>query len=199
MATTVHEETTAIPESADDITTTTATAEEHAEEGGIEGVIGTFGVRGDLFAAQLVNFLLVLFVLWRFAYKPIMRMLDEREQKIAESVKNAETIEKRLRDAEAEHNQIVTAARAEAQAIVEKAVADTEVRKTEMVDAAKREVERVIQKGKQQLDDERQAMLVAARKDLVDLAVKAAAKIVTDGLTEKKSQSLAEEMVRKLT
>lgn len=198
MATTVHEETTVVPEGADEAITTTV-AEEHSEEGGIEGVIGTFGVRGDLFAAQLVNFLLVLLVLWRFAYRPIMRMLDEREQKIAESVKNAEAIEKRLREADIEHEKIVTAARAEAQSIIEKAVADTEVRRADMVEAAKREVERVIQKGKQQLDDERQAMLVAARKDLVDIAVKAAAKIVTDGLTEKKSQSLAEEMIRKLT
>ena len=173
--------------------------EEQPEAGGIAGAIGTFGIRGDLFAAQLVNFLLVLLVLWRFAYRPIMRMLEERETKIAESVKNAEVIEKRLRDTDAEHAKMLQSARAEAQEIVEKAIADTEIRKTEMVEAAKREVERVIQKGKQQLDEERVAMLVTARKDLVDIAVKAAAKILTEGLTEKKSQSMAEEMIRKLT
>lgn len=196
MATTTHE-TSALE--TEELTTTTAHAEEHAASGGIEGVIGTFGVRGDLFLAQLVNFLLVLLVLWRFAYKPIMRLLEEREQKIAESVKHAETIERRLREGEVEHEHMLKQARAEAQAIVEKAVAETDVRKAEMVEAAKREVERVIAKGKQQLDEERQAMLLAARKDLVDIAVKAAAKIVTEGMTEKKSQSLAEEMVRKLT
>jgi F-type H+-transporting ATPase subunit b len=179
--------------------TAATTTGEHSEDSGLQGVVGTFGLRGDLFAAQLVNFLLVLLVLWRFAYRPIMRMLDEREQKIAESVKNAEAIEKRLRDADAEHAKVVGAARVEAQAIIEKAMADTETRKTEMVEAAKREVERVIQKGKQQLDEERLTMLVTARKDLVEIAVKAAAKIVTEGLTEKKSQSMAEEMVRKLT
>ncbi len=175
------------------------TTEEHAESGGLEGVVGTFGLRGDLFAAQLINFLLVLLVLWRFAYRPIMKMLAERETKIAESVKNAEAIERRLREAEQEHAKVVQAGRAEAQSIVEKAIADTEARKDEMVDAAKREVERVIQKGKQQLEEERNSMLTAARKDLVDIAVTAAAKIVTEGLTEKKSQSLAEEVVRKLT
>lgn len=197
MATTTHEETTLAQDGAEAVTT--AHTEDHAAEGGLAGVAGTFGVRGDLFAAQLVNFLLVLVVLWRFAYKPIMQKLEEREQKIAESVKNAEEIAKRLQDADAEHARLVTAARAEAQAIVEKAVADTEVRKGEMIEAAKREVERVIQKGKQQLEEERAAMLVAARRDLADIAVKAAAKILTEGLNEKKSQSMAEEMIRKLT
>lgn len=172
---------------------------ETTEEGGLVGVAHTLGIRGDLFAAQLINFLLVLLVLWRFAYKPIMKLLDERETKIAESVKHAETIERRLREAETEHAKIVGAARVEAQAMVEKAMTETEARKTEMVEAAKREVERVILKGKQQLDEERVAMLITARKDLVDIAVKAAAKILSEGLTEKKSQSMAEEMVRKLT
>lgn len=176
-----------------------AVSEVEPTESGLLGVAHTFGLRGDLFAAQLVNFLLVLLVLWRFAYRPIMKLLDEREVKIAESVKNAEAIEKRLREAEAEHAKVVGAARVEAQRIMEKAVVDTEARKNEMVDAAKREVERVILKGKQQLDEERVAMLITARKDLADIAVKAAAKILSEGLTEKKSQSMAEEMIRKLT
>ena len=189
MATTTHDE---------EVVTTTAT-EEHTEPGGLAGVAGTFGVRGDQFVGQLVNFLLVLVVLWRFAYKPIMKKLEEREQLIEKSVKNAQEIDRRLKDAEGEHARVLTEARAEARAIVEKAVADTEVRKSEMIEAAKREVERVIQKGKQQLEEERAAMLVAARRDLADIAVKAAAKIVTEGLTPKKSQSMAEEMIRKLT
>ncbi len=198
MATTTQEETTVIP-GGEETVTTTHVEEQRGEESGLAGVAGTFGVRGDLFAAQLVNFLIVLLVLWRFAYKPIMKKLEEREQKIEDSVKNAEKISQRLQDADAEHARLLMTARAEAQAIVEKAVADTEVRKEEMIEAAKREVERVIQKGKQQLEEERTAMLVAARRDLADIAVKAAAKILTEGLTEKKSQSMAEEMIRKLT
>ncbi len=168
-------------------------------DNGLLGIAHTFGLRGDLFAAQLVNFLLVLLVLWRFAYKPILRMLAERELKIAESVQHAEAIERRLREADVEHATRLSEARVEAQAIIEKAVLDTTARKDVMVEAAKREVERVIQKGKQQLEEERLAMLITARRDLVDIAVKAAGKIVTDGLSEKKSQFLAEEMVRKLT
>lgn len=175
------------------------TSTETHEAEGVAGVIGTFGLRGDLFLAQLVNFLIVLLVLWKFAYKPIMKMLEEREQKITQSVKNAETIEKRLLEANAERDEILLAARQEAQSVISKAMADTEARRTEMVEAAKKEVERVITKGKEQLAAEHTAMLLEARKDLVEIAVKAAAKIIADGVDEKKSKSLAEEVVRKLT
>ncbi len=177
--------------------TTTATTSEQAEVP--TGILGTFGIRGDLFAAQLVNFLLVLVVLWRFVYKPILAMLDKREAAIAQSVKDVEEISARMKVTEAERQATLASVTKEAQSIIESAMRETDARKNEMLEAAKREVERVIAKGKEQLAAEREASLMALRKDVVDIAVRAAAKIVTEGLTEKKSQSLAEEVVRKMT
>lgn len=176
----------------------TTTAVEHATEAP-ESVLGTFGIHGDLFLAQLVNFLLVLIVLWRFVYKPILGMLDKREKEVAQSVKNVEEIESRMKASEKEREAMLIEARREAQAIIESAMKETDARKNDMLDAAKKEVERVIVKGKEQLVAEREASLLALRKEVIDLAVRAAAKIVTEGLTQKKSQSLAEEVVRKLT
>lgn len=178
---------------------TATTTEAHEEASGPAAVLGTFGLRGDLFAAQLVNFLLVLLVLWKFAYKPIMKMLAEREARIAKSVVDAEVIERRVGEFEAERASMLTAARKEAQAIVTEAIAQSDERRNEMIDAAKREVERVIGKGKHQLEADREAMLREVRKDMVDIAMKAAARILHEGVNEKKSQSLAEEVVRKMT
>lgn len=178
----------------------TATETEHSEEAsGIAGVAGTFGLRGDLFVAQLVNFLLVLLVLWKFAYKPILKALDEREKKIAKSVLDAELVTKRLQDAEKEKAEILRLAREEADAFARKSLEDTQARKTEMVAAAKQEVERVIAHGKAQLTEEHDAMMVAMRKEIVEIAIAAATKVLGESITEKKSQSLAEEVVRKMT
>jgi len=163
------------------------------------GVLGTFGLRGDLFVAQLVNFLLVLIVLWRFVYKPIFAILDAREKSIAKSVKDVEDISARVKASESERVAMMNDARKEAQAIIEAAMRETDMRKNEMIEAAKREVERVIARGKDQLAAEREAAMVDMRKDIIDIAVRAAAKIATEGMTQKKSQSLAEEVVRKLT
>ncbi len=172
----------------------------HTEDpSGVAGVIGTFGLRGDLLIAQLVNFLLVLLVLWRFVYKPVLAALDEREKKIIKSVQDAELISKRLGEAEKEKEEILRFAREEADAFARKSLEDTQARKTEMVAAAKQEVERVIAHGKAQLNEEHDAMMVSMRKEIVEIAIAAATKVLGEAVTEKKSQSLAEEVVRKMT
>ncbi|MCR4312577.1 MAG: F0F1 ATP synthase subunit B [Candidatus Uhrbacteria bacterium] len=182
-----------------EVQTQNETTQEVETEGAIEQVVGTFGLRGDIFIAQLVNFIIVMLVMWRFVYKPVMRMLDEREKRIARSVKEAEEITKRLKQVDDERVEILHTSRVEAQALIEKAVNETEERKHEMIEAAKREVERVIVRGKEQMSTERDAMLLELRKDIIDIAVRAAAKIALEKVDEKKSQSLAEEVVRKLT
>lgn len=202
MASATHEEevtTTAVETTATETEHETTTETAHEDASGPAAVLGTFGLRGDMFAAQLVNFLIVLVVLWRFAYKPIMKKLAEREQLIAKSVHDAEAMEKRMAAFEVEHQQMLATARKEAQDIVTQAMAQSEERRVEMIEAAKREVERVIAKGKQQLVTDREEMLRDVRKEIVDIAMKAAARILHEGVTEKKSQSLAEEIVRKMT
>ena len=175
------------------------THEEVGSENPITAVAGQFGLNGTMFAAQLVNFLIVLIVLWIFVYKPVTRMLEERSEKIEKSMKQAESIEKRVADMEKERELVIIEARKQAQDIAEKAQVDATERGTEMIAAAKREVERVIAKGKAQLAEEKSEMLREMRKDVVDIAMKAAARIVQDSLDEKKSKSLAEEVVRKMT
>lgn len=191
-------ETAGTPAAEVEQTGTEVSAQEETAEGPA-AVIGMFGLNGSMFAAQLVNFLLVLFVLWRFAYKPIIRMLEEREAKIAKSVADAEAVEERVKAFETERESMLAAARKDAQEIVTIAVAQSDERKTEMIEAAKREVERVISKGKQQLTIDKEVMLRDMRKEMVDIAVKAAARILHTDIDEAKSKSLAEEVVRKMT
>lgn len=177
---------------------TTATTEAQSTSG-VAGIVQSFGLRGDIFLAQLVNFTIVFVVLWRFAYKPIMRFVHDREELIAKSVDDAKRIGERVQQLETESASMLAVARSDAQKLIERAAKDADARKAEAVESAKAEVANVIRKGKEQLEQEKNAMILAARKDIVDIAVRAAAKIVMDGMTEKKAQSLAEEMVRKLT
>ena len=195
-----HEYTNLMPSSTKTEPEDTQTLSEITEtENPITAVAGQFGLNGQIFAAQLINFLLVLVILWRFVYRPIVNRLDERQEKIEKSVKQADSIEKRVAQIELEREDVLSVARREAQKISEQAHEHGQARHEEIVSAAKREVERVITKGKEQLTLEKDLMMKEVRKDIVDIAVKAAARILQEGLDEKKSQSLAEETVRKMT
>lgn len=165
----------------------------------VEAVAGQFGLNAPIFIAQLVNFLIVLAVLWMFVYKPVIKFLDERAEKIDKSVKDAELIEKRLQEIIAEREEVLAAARKESSALLEKAQADAELRGQEMVTSAKREVERVIAKGKQSLAEDQETALRELRKEIIDLSLKAATRILQKEVDPKKAQSIAEEVVRKMS
>ena len=66
-----------------------------------------FGIQPTLLIAQIVNFLIILFILKKFFYKPIIKLLDDRKKKIEESLKNAELIEERLKQTEEKSAQII--------------------------------------------------------------------------------------------
>ncbi|MFH1611116.1 MAG: F0F1 ATP synthase subunit B [Patescibacteria group bacterium] len=167
-------------------------------ENPIAKVAGQFGINGQIFVSQLINFLIVLIILWRFVYKPIVKMLDERSEKIEKSMKQADEIEKRVSEIEKEKDRIITETQKQAQEIIQKAHAQGQARQEEIILSAKHEVERIIEKGKSQLGDEKTAMMKELRKDIIDIALKAATRILQDQVDETKSKSLAEETVRKL-
>ncbi len=171
----------------------------HEEQGAIGAVAGQFGVDVPSFLGQLVNFLIVFLVLWAVVYKPVLKLLKDREEKIEKSVKMADDIEIRLSAVEAERESIIKESKKEAQGIAEAATKSAEARREEVVTAAKKEVERVIAKGKLQLAEEKAEMLREMRRDIVDIAMKAATHVAQDAIDEKKSKSLSEEVVRKLT
>ena len=75
-------------------------------------------VDGPKLIAQLINFAIVLFVLWRFAYKPVLEMLENRRQKIAESMDNADQIKAELAKTQAERNKVLAEANQKAEQLI---------------------------------------------------------------------------------
>jgi len=163
------------------------------------GVIGMLGINLKVFIAQLVNFSIVLLVLWKWAFKPLARGLEARSERIEKGLKDAEAAEVRLQKIEKERAEILSRAEGDALKLMEQARAETQARQKEMIEKAKREVERVVAQGRGSLKNEKEAMIREARKDLVEVAIAAVEKILKEKVDEKKSRSLAEEVVRKMT
>src|SRR3989304_5856480 len=83
-----------------------------------------FGIQPTLLIAQIVNFLIILFLLKKFFYKPIIKLLDDRKKKIEESLKNAEEIEERLKQTEEKSAQIIEEERRNSRNLIAEAKTD---------------------------------------------------------------------------
>src|ERR1043165_9898682 len=87
----------------------------------MQELLNTFGVEWPKFLAQLILFIIVYFVLKKFAFGPIIAMLEERRKRIEEGQLNAQRIKQQLAEAEKRHSEILAQANAEAQKMIDQA------------------------------------------------------------------------------
>lgn len=163
------------------------TAIEATENGSIvktfTDIFSDFGVEWATLIAQMVNFLLVALVLYKFAVKPVMATLDERQQKIAEGLQYAEEMKSQLAAAERERAAKVQEAVAEAQSIL----GETREQAKAMIEAKTQEAaaqaEAIIRKASEATELERQKMLSEVRQEVARLVVETSAKVLTRELS----------------
>mgnify|MGYP000051509084 CR=1 FL=1 len=171
-----------------------------AAEGGIAGTaaeIGrTFGFNWQLFLSQIVSFVIVALLLAKFAFKPILTVLDERRSKIAESLANAEKIKQQLADAEAKHQEILTRANQEAQKLVEEARTNIAAFSEKQRQQAVTDAEGIVAKAREAATHERDRMFNELRGELGRLVVSTTAKVAGKVLTPEDQKRLAEEAIR---
>ena len=86
---------------------------------GDKSLLETFGVNAPLFFSQLIAFIIVALLLKKFAYKPVLDMLEQRKARIAEAEANAEKIKSELAETEGARNKILEEARSEANRLIE--------------------------------------------------------------------------------
>ncbi|MBI4038791.1 hypothetical protein HY384_02430 [Candidatus Daviesbacteria bacterium] len=106
-------------------------------------ILNQFGVQPVLLAAQVVNFLILLFILNKLLYKPILRVLDERKKRIEDSLKNAEEIEKRLNEISEREAEMVLRSAKEGEKIIKEATDYA----AQLIEDSRKEYERLINKG----------------------------------------------------
>ena len=158
-------------------------------------VIETLGINGKLLLAQLINFGIVVFVMWRWVYKPLMKMMDERAKEIAGGLKNAKEAELQLSSASSEKEALLNAARAEAHAILEDGrTKSEEFRKQKLVET-KSEIEKIAVEAKAQMKQEREATFAALKGDIADLVALSTAKVASE-FDEKTHRSLIEKAIK---
>jgi F-type H+-transporting ATPase subunit b len=167
-------------------------------DGLIESTARQFGVTWQLFISQAISFSIVAFLLHRFAYKPIIAVLEERRQRIADSLENADKIKAELARAETERKEILSKANGEANKVIEEArAAAAQLQERETQNAA-RQAEQIIRQAREAAAAEHTRMLAELRREVGRLVVLTTTKVTGKVLTPEDQQRLAAEAGRQL-
>jgi len=162
----------------------------------MESLISTFHIDLKLFIAQLINFAIVFSVLYFLAFKPLVKTMAERTEKIDKSLKDADEIEKRLALTEKEREEIIAAAKKQANLIVEEASARGEERKNELVAKAREEIGQVINTEKEKLVRDKSETLKEIKKEVAELVVMTVEKLLSEKMTSDKDRELIKKLVK---
>jgi len=161
-------------------------ATEHGEEAasGITKIMGDFGINVPNIAAQTLSFAIVMFVLWLFAFKPVLATLDERQKKISDGLKYAEETQIRLAAAAQESAAIIKTAQLDAQKAIEEArKAAKEFGDKQQAEAIQRAAD-LLTKAQQSIELEHKKMLDQARSEIARLVVTTTERVLAKKLTD---------------
>jgi len=167
--------------------------------GQVEQIARTFGVDWPHLIAQIVSFCIVCLVLYWFAYQPVLRMLEERRQQIALGLANAEKIKAELARTEAQRQEVMAQANAQAARFIEEArtaAARLQAQETQKAIAA---AEQIIVKARQAAAQDQARMLAELKREVGRLVVQTTAAITGKILTPDDQRRLAEETAKQLT
>lgn len=150
------------------------------------------GINPWILLAQIVSFILLLIILQAVGYKPIQRILRERQERIARALEEAKAAEAARAKVEAEREEILSQARAEAERLVAEARGKAQEEREKLLSQAREEAERIRATARQEAEAERAQLLGQMREQIVGLAMAAAHKLVGEALDEQRQRALVD-------
>ncbi len=156
------------------------------------------GINPLLLIAQIVNFLLLLWILNKFLYKPILKLFRERSSKIEDGIKTAETLKKQAAEADERHRQLIEEAKKEAHRIIEQATKLGDEEKKKIIEIANEESRKIVERTMQEIKAEKQNIMAEIKKEVGEMVVTLSADLIRKKLDEKSQRSLIEEAIKEV-
>src|SRR5438552_11229834 len=169
-----------------------------AGSGRVERLVATFGVNWSQLLAQVASFCIVCIILYRFAYRPVLKMLEVRREQIAQGLANAEQIKAELARTEAQRQEVMAQANAQASKFIEEgraAAARVREQETEKAIAA---AEQITINAREAGAQEHDHMLAELKREVGRLVVQAATTVTGKILTSEDQRRLAEETAKQV-
>lgn len=154
-----------------------------------------FGVNLPALIFQVINFLLLLYLLNRFLFKPLLKMIDERQARIGQGLKDAEQAARDRELARAEREAALDEARREAQSMIARATKIAEDSRNEIVAAARSEAERVTARATAEIQAEKERAMSEIREQVADLAILAAGRLLREEIDGERQRRLVNDFL----
>jgi len=160
----------------------------------MEGLAG-LGINVPTLLAQVVNVVILLVVLYFVAYKPVMRMLDERSKRIKDSMEEADAIKEQVALTEKEVKKQLAAASKEGRERIDQSVKTGEQIKEKARQGARQEAEALITRARNEIKQERDEAISELRKEVADITIAAAEKVIDRSLDKKAHRDLIDKVL----
>jgi F-type H+-transporting ATPase subunit b len=157
--------------------------------------LDALGINLGYLISQIVNFTLLAVLLYFVAYKPILRMLDERSARIKKGLEDAEAASRRAAEMEQEFEREIAQARKDGQEIIAQATQMSEKARQDILDKAREESRASIEKAKEEISRERELAMAELRQQVADLSLAISEKVIGETLDDQRHRRLVAEFL----
>lgn len=152
------------------------------------------GINWGLLIAQLFNVILLVWLLTRFLYQPVLKMLNERTRRIQESLRDAEQIKEQVARARQDYDAELARARQEAAGVLAQAQERAKVQEQEIVAQARQEAERIRAEAREQAMQERDQLLRDLKNQMAELVTLTASRVLGEELKSNHDRLIEESL-----
>lgn len=153
------------------------------------------GIRPDLLITQIINFAILLFLLYRFLYNPMLNMLQQRRERIREGLAEAERVRAEAEGQRKQYEQELARERQESQTRIQKAMQASEEARGEIIAEARKEAEQIKARAREEIEYERRQALEQLRTQVADLSILAARRILDGAIDESVHRQLIQSFI----
>jgi len=158
--------------------------------------VAALGINLPVFISQIISFLILFGLLSFVAYKPLLKMLDERSKRIKESLEQAETVKEQSLHAEEEVKKQLQAASQQGQEIMAQATKTSDEIRAQAQGLAKKDAEALIERARQAIKSERDSAIEELRQEFADLTIMAASKVIGESLDKESHRELIDKVIK---
>jgi F-type H+-transporting ATPase subunit b len=165
---------------------------------GVTKIFQDFGISWPFLLAQILNFSIVAFLLWKFAFKPVLATLDERQKKIASGLQYADEMKAKLDAAQQEAAASAKRSQVEAAKVIEQATKAAKEFLEKQTHEASAKASEMLVKAQQVIELEKKKMLAEARTEIARLVVATTQKVLSQQLSDSDRSRYNEAAAREL-